>query len=766
MSDSNPASILTPEIAAAFAAPERRAEGHLKVTGQARYAADVQLPGMLWAGFLMSPLSHARIVSIDTAAAKVLPGVHAVLTGADIGAVRFGRRLMDWPVLAWERVRFIGERVVAVAAETREQVEQALQAIVVEYDELPAVFEPEQALAADAPILHPQADDYVYLGGQRPARPHPNLQGYLLVQKGESDLERVFAGADRIFEHTFQTPRVHQGHIEPHVAVVWIDGAGKVQVISTNKGPFALRTQMAVALGLPEERIEVDNHFIGGDFGGKGTSIEEFACYYLARATGRPIKAVMSSTDELQAANPRHAATIRLRSGVTLDGRLVAHQAEVVFNGGAYGAGKPSPGVILGGGTATLAPYGIPNARIEVKTVYTNSVPGGHMRAPGEVQASFAGESHLDMIARELGLDPLELRLRNVVRAGETGPANERYREPRAAELLERLRDESGWGKQPLPPNIGRGVAINVRHVGGGKTAVTFQLRPDGTVEALTGVPDQGAGAHTVIRRVAAAILSVAPERIAVRYGTTAEALPDPGAGGSRVTHIVGQATARGAGTLKSRLETLAAEVMGWPAGQVELRQDRFVIGDSGESAQFDEVARRIASGGPVEVRGDYDDSGHDHDEGGDSNFTVYLAEVEVDPESGQVTVRQVTLAADVGTIINPIAHQGQLDGGFVTGLGGALMEELPVQSGKVGAVNLGEYKLPTVLDAPPFRTILVPTSVGPGPFGAKMAGEASQSGVAPAIANAVAAASGARVTSLPVTAERVRRALGSLSKP
>lgn len=671
---------------------------------------------------------------------------------------------MDWPVLAWERVRFIGERVVAVAVETREQVEQALQTVAVEYDELPAVFEPERALAAGAPILHEQADEYVYLGGKRPTRPHPNLQGYVLVQKGEPDLERVFAGADRIFEHTFQTPRVHQGHIEPHVAVVWIDEAGKVQVISTNKGPFALRTQMAVTLGLPEERIEVDNHFIGGDFGGKGTSIEEFACYFLARATGRPIKAVMSSTDELQAANPRHAATIRLRSGVMLDGRLVAHQAEVVFNGGAYGAGKPGPAVIPAGGTATLAPYGIPNARIEVKAVYTNSVPGGHMRAPGEVQASFAGESHLDMIARELGLDPLELRLRNVVRVGETGPANERYREPRAGELLERLRDESGWGQQPLPPNVGRGVAINVRHVGGGKTSVTFRLRPDGTVEALTGVPDQGSGAHTVIRRVAAAMLSIASERIAVRYGTTAEALPDPGAGGSRVTHIVGQATARGAGTLKTRLETLAAEVMGWPAGQVELRQDRFVIGSSGEGAAFGEVVRRIASGGPVEARGDYDDSGHDHDEGGDYNFTAYLAEVEVDPESGQVTVRQVTLAADVGTIINPVAHQGQLDGGFVTGLGGALMEELPVEGGKVGAVNLGEYKLPTMSDAPPFRTILVPTSVGPGPFGAKMAGEASQSGVAPAIANAVAAACGARVTSLPITAERVRRALDGLS--
>jgi carbon-monoxide dehydrogenase large subunit len=753
-------SVLTPEVAEALAAPEFRVEGQLKVTGAARYAADAHLPGMLWAAFLMSPLPHARIVSIDTAAAKALPGVHAVLTGADLGRARFGRRLMDWPVLVQDKVRFIGERVAAVAAESREQAEEALGLIQVEYDELPAVFEPEQALAEGAPILHENPSEYAFLGGKRPAMPHPNLQGYHLVTKGEADIERAFARAERVFEHTFHTARVHQGYIEPHATLVWIDADGFVHAISTNKSPFSLRAQLATSTGLPAEKIVVDSRFIGGDFGGKGLSIDEFACYFLARATGRPIKAVMSYVDELQAVNPRHAAMIRVRTGVTREGRFVAHQAEVIFNGGAYAAGKPSPLLIPPGGVATLAAYNVPNTRLEIKNAYTNTVPGGHMRAPGEVQALFAGESHVDMIAAELGLDPLQLRLLNAIREGDTGPANERFREPRAVELLETLRRETQWGQKPLPPNHGRGLALGVRHVGGGKTSLEFHLQPDGTVEVLTGVPDQGGGSHTLIRRVAAVVLSVDPERIVVKFGTTAEALEDPGAGGSRVTHIVGQAARAGATVLKERLESLAAEVMGWPAGRVRLQQDRFVVGDGlVETATFEEVARRIAAGGPVEVSGAYDGD-HGHDEPGDFTFAAYMAEVAVDPETGKADVQQVVLAVDVGTVINPLAHQGQLEGGFIYGLGGALMEELPVEDGKVAALNLGEYKLPTQMDAPPLRTILLPTTQGPGPWGAKMAGEASNSGVAPAIANAIAAACGARVTTLPITAERILKAL------
>jgi CO/xanthine dehydrogenase Mo-binding subunit len=290
---------------------------------------------------------------------------------------------------------------------------------------------------------------------------------------------------------------------------------------------------------------------------------------------------------------------------------------------------------------------------------------------------------------------------------------------------------------------------------------------------------DQGAGAHTVIRRVAAAALSVAPERILVRYGDTSEALQDPGAGGSRVTHVVGQAALDGGQRLKTTLEDLAAEAFGWPAGEVRLEGDRFVAGTgplkdpsvrsggpddqvaSGESASFDEVALRLGAGAPVEVVGRYGDVPHDHDEGGDFNAAVYAVEVEVDPETGTVRVRDALQVVDVGTVINPLAHQGQLNGGFAFGVGAALMEDLSVDDGgKVVALSLGEYKLPTSMDMPPLRTVLLHTPIGPGPFGAKAVGEVTNSGVAPAIANAIQDAIGARVMELPITAERVLKAL------
>jgi CO/xanthine dehydrogenase Mo-binding subunit len=741
-----------------FAQPEERVEGHLKVSGQAQYAADFQLPGMVWAAFVNSSVPHARIVSINTQAARAVPGVQAVLTGEDIGDVRLGRRLMDWPALARERVRFIGEHVAAVAAESKAAAEEAVRRIAVDYDELPAVFEAREALAEGAPILHPDPSGYKYLGGTRPAVPHPNLQGRLLHEQG--DVEAAFRQADHVFEHTFHTARQHQGHIEPHATLVWFDEQGVLHVISTNKTPFALRTQLANATGIPAERIVVDSGFIGGDFGGKGTSIDEFACVYLARATGRPIKAVMSYLDELQSANPRHAADIRLRTACTRDGKFLGHTAEVVFNGGAYAGGKPLPLLVPGGGIATLAPYHVPNTRIELLCAYTNTVPGGHMRSPGEPQAAFAGESHVDMIARELGIDPLELRLRNAVREGQVSASGYRFRESRAVDVLERLRDAVGWGliKEPLPPGRGRGLSVGVRHVGGGATSLLMRLREDGRIEVFTAMPDQGTGAYTVVQRVAAAVLSVDPRRIVVVRGNTAEAPNDPGAGGSRVTHMLGKATENGAAVLKERLQELAAEVLGWPAEAVRLESDSFV--SNGQQVGFEEVARRLTQGAPVEVQGSYEPASHGEHEAGDYNFVAYAAEVEVDRETGQTRVLKVWLAADVGTVINPVAHRGQFVGGFAGGIGTAMMEDLVIEDGKVATPSLGEYKLPTAMDVPALEIIHIPTTIGPGPFGAKMAGEATNSQVAPAIANAIAAAVGARITETPLSAEKVRRAL------
>ncbi len=738
-----------------FGEPEVRVEGRLKTTGTARYAADVSMPGMLWVAFLTSPVPHARIRSIDVRAAAEVDGVHAVLTGRDIGEVRFGRRLLDRPVLAVDRVRFAGERVAVVAAGSPRAAEEALERIEVDYEELPALLDPEAALAPGATVLHERASEYAYFGGTRQPVPNPNLQGRRLVAKGDPDIERALARADRVFEHEFSTPRQHQGYIEPHAALVWIDEHGVVHVISGNKSPFSLRAQMAAALGLPPERIEVDSGFIGGDFGGKGYWADEYACFFLARATGRPVKVVASYVDELIAGSPRHAATIRLRTGVDSQGRFVAHDARVVFDGGAYASAKPLPHLVLAGGSATLAAYRVPDVRIEVLAVYTNTAPCGHMRSPGEVQALFAGESHVDMIAAELGIDPLELRLRNAVRDGDQGLGGEGFRQARAVPVLEALREAGGWDRPLAGEGRGRGIALGVRHVGGGKTSLRLRAGADGRVEVVTGLPDQGGGALTVIHRVAAATLEVAPGRIVVTRGSTGSAPADPGVGGSRVTHLASRATQSGALELKRRLEAAATEVFG-NGRPLRLAGDHFHGGGEGP-IPFERVAERLAGDG-IEVEGAYEAAR----EPGDWDFVACQVEVEVDLDTGQPTVREALLVVDVGTIINPVAHRGQLVGGFVFGLGGALMEELRVEDGTVTSGTLGEVKLPTSMDCPPLRIVELPTAVGPGAFGAKMAGELTNSVVAPAVANAVAAATGARVTSLPITAERIYWALSA----
>lgn len=699
-----------------FGQPERRLEGPAKVSGAARYTADSAPPGTLLARFVTSPYPHARIRSIDTSAAARAPGVHAVLTGQDLGGARFGRNLMDWPILATDVVRFIGERVVALAAETQEQAEAALALVVVEYEELPALFDPRCATAADAPILHPHAEGYRTLRAPRAPLPHANLQGQLLLTHGDVDIEQVLAGADLVVESEFLTPRQHHGFLEPHAALVWLDPAG-VHVVSTNKAPFSLRQQMAAALDLPAETLIVDNTYIGGDFGGKGLSIDEFVCYHLARRSGRPVASVLAYADELAGTNTRHAARMRLRTGVSREGRILGHAAELLFDGGAYAAAKPHRDLILHGALATLSAYAVPNARFEMSVVYTNSVPGGHMRSPGEVQAVFAGESHLDLIAEQLGMDALELRRRNVLRAGQVNAEGTAFADPAGARVLEAAGEAVRWGA-PRPPGRGVGLALYQRSAGVGKAAVILRALPEGTFELLTGVPDQGGGSHTMVRRVAASVLGVAEGQVSVVHGTTGVARFDSGVGGSRVTRVLGEAVRQAAAALRDKLS--GGEQLAWP----------------------------------VEVIGEREAT---HSDDGTS-FAALAVEVEVDAETGTFRLTDAVLVVDVGQIINPVAHRGQLEGGFVFGLGAALMEELPVEEGQVLAGSLGDYKLPTIADVPPLRIVEITSPTGPGPFGAKAVGELSNCGVPPAIANALAAATGVRLRALPLTAEALYR--------
>jgi carbon-monoxide dehydrogenase large subunit len=741
-----------PRAADLLGTNELRVEGRDKVSGRMQYTADVHRPNMLWAAFTTSPHPHAKIVRIDATAAKAVPGVRAVLTAADIGHRLFGRQLVDWPVLCWDKVRMIGDRVAAVAAETREAAEHAARLVEVVYEELPAVLDPAKALEADAPLIHPDRASYVHVAfaGKEPMRiPHLNVQGINRIAKGESDLAPLFAKAHRTFEHRFRSPRLHAGYIEPRSTLVWLDDDGTVHVQSPNKTPFALRGQLARTLEIPADKIVVEPSAIGGDFGGKGMTVDECPCYYLAKATGRPVRFVDSYTDELNSGCTRHSGAFTLRSAVDANGNIIAHHSEVLYNGGAYGAGKPGARVLPGQGYSTV-PYRVPNVLIETKAVYTNTVPAAHVRSPNDVQIFFAWEQHIDMMAAELGVDSLEMRLRNVVRDGETAVTNETIAHAAGTQVLERLRRESNYGA-PVTAGRGRGIAMVCRHTGQAKTALRLRLEADGRIEIVTGVTEQGGGQLTVAQRVAGATLGVSSARIGVRRGNTRDVLQDPGTGGSRVTHSVGKAAQNGALVLREELEKRSG---------MTLRDDRFV-GADGRRERFEDVVRRLCANGPIEAVGEYDGGTHGPGHDGDFTFTGFSIEVDVDRETGTVRITDALMVTDVGEIINPVAHQGQIDGGFVYGVGTAMMEEVVVdESGKVATLSLGEYKLPTIADIPPFRSVLVTGSPGEGPYGAKMAGELSNTGVAPAIANAIHAAVGVRLTEFPMTAERVYAAL------
>lgn len=761
MSDTGHRSLPDAGTLRAFASPEERIEGLGKVTGATRYAADHQRPGTLHAAFLVSPHPHALVRSVDATVARSMPGVHAVLTGADVRGVRYGRRLLDRPLLAWDRVRFVGDRLAAVAAESVEQAEAAVARIDVVLEELPALLDADLARDADAPVLHEGAAEYTYLGGVRPPTNHPNVQGGLQVRRGADDIDAVFASAARVIEQRFDTPRQHHGYLEPHATLVWIDDDGIVRVVSTNKAPFNLRDQFVAAFGLLPEQVDIQSGAIGGDFGGKGYAIDEFACFALARATGRPVRAVMSYATEIGAMNTRHAAVMRLRSALDDAGRMVAHTADILLDGGAYAAAKPLPHLSLSGSTATIVPYRVPNVHIASTTVYTNGIPGGHMRAPGEVQALFAGESHVDSIARTLGEDPLDFRLRHVVEQGEVSGTGILFREARGREVLETVRREMDWDR-PRGPDRGLGVALGARHVGAGKLPLRLRVRRDGAVEILTGLPDQGSGSYTVMRRVLATAASIDPERVRVIHQGTLDSPRDPGVGGARVTHLASRASEALGTSLREWLDERLPKVVPDAGPTFVLRDDRLVDDATGRDILgFGDLVGRLVGDEPLELTATYDGTeGHGPDDPIDYDFAACAVDVSVDRETGQVCVTDALLVVDRGTVINPIAHRGQLVGGFAFGYGAARMEGLAVEDGVVLTLSLADMKIPTAADMPPLRIVELPTTIGPGAYGAKAAGELTNAPIAPAIANAIADAVGVRITELPITAERVLAAL------
>lgn len=729
--------------------PIARFDGRAKVTGDTLYTADLSFPGLVWGKCLRSPLPHARILEIDTSEAKRLKGVVAVLTASDITTRLHGRRLKDIPGLAQGKVRFVGEKVAAVGAESPEIAEEALNRIKVDYEELKAVYDPLEAMSPGAPILHEKLATYENL--RLPVSDLPNVHSHMRWQTG--DCEKGFQESDFIFEQTFTTQRVHHGYLEPHAAVVHVDSSGRTLVWSPAKGPYATRQQLADWLEMEESRIVLQLCSIGGDFGGRGALMDIPVCYYLAKATGRPTKMVMSYSEELTAAAPRHPSVITLKTGVKKDGRLAARRVKAIFNSGAYAGFKNNVTVNLPGARDGAGAYRIPDITIDAYSVYTNCVPSGIMRGPGEPQLAFAVESHMDYIARELRLDPFELRRLNVLRRGDRLPDGKRLENDKGLELLDRMARKIRWGaKKSERPYAGKGIALSMKGINIGEANIEVGFKQGGTLYIKTTVPDTGTGTHTILRQIVGETLNIPAQTIDVVIGNTDTFPTDVMVSASRVTYLAGRAAQKAANDLRERLIGAAANHFGWPRESIRITRGT-VCGPNHKKIPFAEIAS-LTTG--LKTIGNFNVK----EQSGLACFYGQAAEVRVDPETGELKILKIVCAHDVGTIIHPVAHQGQVDGAMIQGLGFALSEHLVDEEGKIITANLGEYKLPNVMDVPRHETVLVHDPDGPGPFQSKPIGEHGTVPTAPAIANALYDALDVQITDLPITAEKIYRAL------
>ena len=732
-----------------------RIEGYGKVTGQTKYAADLEFDGLLWAKVLRSSVPHARIVNIDTSKAKALKGVRGVLTGADVKDIYVGTRVKDQPVLVYDKIRMAGDALAAVAADSEDIAEEAIGLIDVQYEELPYVDNPVEALKPSAPLIHEDRGKYKNSPKLPEGVSSHNLQSYVRWKNGE--LDAGFARAARIFEHTFRTPLSHHGYIEPCACTVQAHDDGRVEVWASNKGPWGLREQMAEDFGVPQEKIKIHIVHVGGDFGAKASLVDVPVAYYLSKATKRPVKLVFDYTDELLAGGHRHPSVISLRTGVDQEGHFTAIKGFIYFSGGAYGSQKANPQVTVLGGRRLASMYRCPAIDVETFCAYTNQVPCTQTRTPGSPQVVFAFESQVDIIAKEMGIDALELRRRNILYDGDANPMGEKWSDILMGEVLEGAVKASGWKKNGFKKNRGWGMALYDRGTPEGKASSALTLEADGKVNILTGVPDVGPGYYTVSQQMVCKTLGLPPEKVGVVFKDT-DSLPfDPGTGGSKQTNTSGHAVNQSAHEVRDKLVALAARELGCRPEEI-LQQGGKLKAPNKKSTTTQKMIELAVkeNGGPIFHLTNFVPK----DMPKVTGFAAQVAEVEVDPATGAVTVLNLTTAHDTGTVLNHLTLTGQIEGGVATGFGFALMEENPMIVGKIATLTLGESKLPSIADVPPLKTVLVESPTGPTPFGGKAIAENPNVPTAAAIANAIADAVGVRLFDLPLTAEKIYRAM------
>jgi CO/xanthine dehydrogenase Mo-binding subunit len=761
----------------------RRIDGREKTMGQTRYAGDLRLPGLLYARPVLSPYAHARIVHIDKTAALGIPEVVAVLTAADL-ALKYGGPASRHRVpLATTHALFCGHPVAVVLAESEGAAQDGADQVRVAYEPLPAVVDPVAAMAEDAPVVQQQVDEaaaqaegqmHAAVAAQEESaaeaaaeRFSKNVTNRVHVQQG--DIAHGFLEADVVIEQTYRTSMVHQSYMEPQVALASADPSGNITLWASTQALFYGRSEVASALGLPEHRVNSVPVPIGGGFGGKFVLIEPLVAA-LARAVQRPVLLNFTRSEDLLAANPAPQTVITLKMGARRDGTLTAIQATAIFDSGAYPGTPAGIAALVFGGY-----YRCANLDIRAYEVLTHKPGVGAYRAPGAPQATFALESQMDALARALELDPLEFRLRNAVVAGDRRPDGRIWPAIGLKDCLERVREHPLWREHTAvqrPPGEGKQAGhSDTRRVGVGlaaggwpgglePAAAACRLERDGTITVVVGSTDV-TGTHTTFASIAAEILGVRPEQVAVVQSDTLTAPYAGATGGSKATYTVGAAVQRAAEDARQQIIRMAADILEAAPADLELVDGRVIVrGVPGRGISFLELAQKSMNFGaryePVYGRGASAITE------AAPMFAAHLARVAVDTETGEVEVLDYVAAQDVGFAINPAEVEGQICGGVVQGIGWALYEQLVYdEQGQLLSSTLMDYALPNSEAAPSRITpLLVSVPSRHGPFGAKGVGEPPVVPVAAAIANAIYDAVGVRITHLPITPERLFRAL------
>ncbi len=734
-----------------------------KAIGMAKYTADLQIPGMLYAKVLRSPLPHARILNIDTGKAEQLPGVKAVICHKNVPRVAYNsyyrepideERLPADEYIFDEKVRYVGDKVAAVAATSLDIAEEALELIEVEYEELPFVLDPLEALAPDAPKIHDVENNLVKE-----------------VQWDVGNIEKGFAEADYIFENSYRTQMQQHAPLEPHSNIAQIGSNGKLHIISTTQGTFNVRVLLGKILNMPLNKIRVTRPHIGGGFGGKNDLFDEILSALLAIKTKRPVRLVNTREEEFSSTRVRHCHVIDLKYGVKKDGTFVAREMKALLNTGAYAAAGGK--VTLTTGHRWIMLYRTPHVRYVGKCLYCNTPVAAAMRGFGTPQQSFATESMIDEIAEKLGIDPVEIRLKNHRRVGDFDPISKitlgsvgipecLTRGAEAMEWTKKRKAKKGKGRY----RRGVGVALGTHNTGvkpfvNELSSAFIKVNEDGSFNLLTGVVDLGQGSDTVLAQIAAEVLGVPIEDISVVDPGDTDSTPyDMGTHSSRQTYLGGMAVKMAAEEAKSQLIDEAAKRLEASREDLEMRDRKiYVKGSPSASISLADVAVGLIHGDvthQVMGRGSFSPVTNA------PPFEVHFAEVEVDTETGAIKVIKFVAAHDLGKIVNPLLSEGQVQGGVHMGIGYTFWEgiQMDPKTGQYLNLNLTDYKVASPVDMPPVVVILVESNEPTGPFGAKGLGEPAMVPTAPAIANAIYDAIGIRFRQLPITREKVFEAI------